>query len=334
MRWERFKAGKSGISSDMYTLLAGRAMMKEPAVRELTGTVPLRFSSDGSELLDWHIKGASGGVGKPKKSWFKETNVTLGNGQSSGPFVGTSNWTVSNVGPFIPAGEAEPQWLRSYYSATINSGGKYYGVDDRPEIYSSCQYKLTLGAGSYKLVFEAADYGADWQSDFLSRWSGYGSPVIRLMKSDNTSVVRKVLDLSSYYGTTYVHEEYAFTLTETTDLGLYFLGLGDRIFPRFMIVDSDTVAVPFSVTYLGVVFSGVTCWEPFRALLPVTVTGGGQTNTVNIDLGDSLLYENDTVTFTSAGNHIPTYTGANVLDADSAVKPSEVYIKYMGYETY
>ena len=329
---EILTAGKTGLAGDLFTELEGRAFFGSAVgERELTGVVPLRFNSDGTSLLDWHIKGAAGGVGKPRKNYLAQTSVSLNNGHASGSYSGTASWTVSSGGPYIPEDEMSPQWLVSAYSANISYGGRTYGIDDRSETYANSQYKLTLGAGSYKLIFEAVEYAGEWPSDCLSRWSGYGSPVIKLMKSDDTQLLRRVINTAEYQDMTFVHEEYAFTLSESTDLGLYFLGMGTRILPRFMIVDSSTVTEPFSVMYMGTVFSGNTCWEPYHAVLPLTVTAGGQTSTVTIDLGTSLLYENDTLTFTGTGIQIPTYSGANVLDVDSAVKPSEVYIKYIGW---
>ena len=186
---------------------------------------------------------------------------------------------------------------------------------------------------------EAFDHSGQWLSDKLSQYppsSGWrGTPVIALLKPDSQVILQSQFDRTLYQGDTFVHLEYPFTLAEDMEVGLFFQGLGHNIaseefIPRFMVVDADTVAEPFSVTVSGNTYEGVSCWDTPHAILPVTVSCGGQTTTVDIDLGDSLLYENDTITFTGTGTTVPTYRGRNVLDADSYVMPSEVTVRYMG----
>lgn len=339
-------AGKTGQADDKYTLLLGKALFGSSAVteKELTGTVPLSFNSNGVPLIDWHIKGAVGGVGKYSFNYLKQEPVTLPNGQpSDSQYAGTVSYRFANEGPVIPDGGAysasKQQWLNSVYSKNIIIGGNTIGVDDRIMNYSNCPYRFRLEAGSYKLIMEAFDHSGQWLSDRLSRYPSSDSwraqPLIALLKPNDEVILQKQFDRSLYQGDRFVHLEYGFTLSESLEVGLFFLSMGhdiasEEFAPRFMVVDSDTVAQPFSVMYGNQTFQGVSCWDTPHAVLPVTVSCGGQTTTVDFDLGDSLLYENDTLTFTGTGTTIPTYSGNNVLDTDSAVDPSEVYIKYMG----
>lgn len=340
------KAGKAGLADDKYTLLLGRKFFpkSEPGIRELTGVPPLSFNSDGTSLLDWHIKGAAGGVGKYTFNYLKQSAVSISNGQPSGSeYAGTISYSFARTGPSIPSGASysanREQWLGSAYSKTITVSGNVLGIDDRQIGYDTCQYRFRLDAGSYKLIMEAFDHSGQWLSDRLTKYTSSasyrGTPVIALVKPNGQTLLSEQFDRSLYQGDNFVHLEYSFTITEPMEIGLFFDGMGHNIsteefMPRFMVVDSDTVAQPFSITYATRVYEGVSCWDAPHAILPVRVSSGGQVTTVDISLGRSMLYENDEITFTGTSVTIPTYSGRNVLDVDSWVKPSEVYIKYMG----
>lgn len=343
---EILRAGKAGLADDKYTLMLGKSLFGSSGSgeRTLTGTLPLSFISDGEPLLDWQIKGASGGVGKYEFNYLRQEPVTVDNGQPAGTqYAGTVSYNYAVSGPAIPSGgafvPAHEQWMVSSYSKIITIGSNRMGVDDRAVSYSNCQYRFRLSAGSYKLVMEAIDHSGQWLSDKLSHYPSAsnwrGTPVIALLKPDSQVVLQSEFDRTLYQGDTFIHIEYPFTVTGDIELGLFFQGLGHNIsseefIPRFMVVDSDTVAEPFSVTVSTRTYEGVSCWDTPHAILPVTVSCGGQTTTVDIDLGGSLLYENDTVTFTGTGTTVPTYRGRNVLDADSYVMPSEVTVRYTG----
>ena len=67
--------------------------------------------------------------------------------------------------------------------------------------------------------------------------------------------------------------------------------------------------------------------------LPVRVTGrdssGEVTRTVNIPL-QAPLGSGETLTKTGTGIVLPTFVGKNIIDTDTAIPPSEVYIRYIG----
>ena len=298
-------------------------------VHEKVARPPFSFLSNGSNLLDWYIKGAAGGVGDRGINYLKQASVSVNNGYTSGPYVGNVDTTFNSDNlPYIPDNTNSSQWLKTTCTMTVSAPGQItVGVDDRPTIYNNTQYKLTLPAGSYKLIFEGLDQSTYWNTIRLSRFSHpyYNNPIWTLLDDSNNKLVDVTLDRSQYYGTEWLHLEYPFTLTEETNVGLFFLGMDFK--NRFMIVDSDVVAEPFEVEYYHYTITGDTCWQPYKITIPVTVSSGGQSQTVEINV-DAPLEANDYITKTQAAVNIPTYDGTNTITVGSAVNPTEMYIKY------
>ena len=307
---------------------------------ERRGQPPLLFPSDGSNLLDWSITGAIGGVGNYNGNYLKQAPVTLPNGQTPGTqYAGDISYRFATYGPSIPSGTFvadEQQWLQSSYSKIITIGSNRMGVDDRAVSYDNCQYKCSLGAGSYKLIMEAFDHSGQWLSDQLSQYPSSdnwrGVPKIAILDSNNNTIVEEDFDRTLYQGSNYIHLEFPFTLSESKEVGLFFRGMGHRIsseefLPRFMIVDSDTIAEEFSATYGSITYQGVSCWKPFECTIPIIISSGNQSQTININI-DAPLGQSDTISKTSTGIDIPTYSGKNRIDVNTTVTPSEVYIKF------
>lgn len=65
-------------------------------------------------------------------------------------------------------------------------------------------------------------------------------------------------------------------------------------------------------------------YEPYGYKIQITCGGV----TTDIYIGDSPLYDGDTISMTDTGIEIPTTYGNNVLTVDTTVQPSNVYIKY------
>ena len=148
-------------------------------VREYNGSTPVRLNSDGTNIIDWSITGKAGGVGVKSHNYLDTRSaVTVSNGQPAGTqYAGTISCYPDDASPAIPPGTPATkdyqQWLTTSYSVTIHRGWTDYHVDDRPETYEYCQYKVTLEPGSYKFIFEAHDHAeGDWRSDYLTRWGG------------------------------------------------------------------------------------------------------------------------------------------------------------------
>lgn len=311
-----------------------------PKIKEITGVPPITFYAEGDPLIDWHIRGAAGGVGKCGLNKLKQEPIAIPNGQPEGTqYAGTVSYAYAVSGPSIPGGgtfvSAHEQWLVSTYSKIIQISSKRMGVDDRPMTYDNCQYRFRLSAGSYKLVMEAIDHSGQWLSDRLSRYAQAddwrGTPIIALLSPDSEVVIEEEFDRSLYQGDTFIHIEYPFTITENIEIGLWFRGIGhdissEEFIPRFMVVPPDTVAEPFSVTVGSRTYEGVSCWEPYKLTLPILISSGTQSAEVVIDI-DSPLGISDVISMTSSGEAIPTYSGLNTISIDSEVTPSEMYIK-------
>lgn len=65
-------------------------------------------------------------------------------------------------------------------------------------------------------------------------------------------------------------------------------------------------------------------YEIFGYKIPITCGGV----TTDIYIGDSPLYDGDTISMTDTGIEIPTVYGNNVLTVDTTVQPSNIYIEY------
>lgn len=98
-----------------------------------------------------------------------------------------------------------------------------------------------------------------------------------------------------------------------------------------------TFTTPFNVAYIRfngnmasadeiMLNTGSTAlpYEPYGYKIPITCGGV----TTDIYIGDSPLYDGDTISMTDTGIEIPTAYGNNVLTVDTTVQPSNVYIEY------
>lgn len=86
------------------------------------------------------------------------------------------------------------------------------------------------------------------------------------------------------------------------------------------------VSTPDVTNYNVMLNTGSTAqpYEPYGYKIPITCGGV----TTDIYIGDSPLYDGDTIGMTDTGIEIPTAYGNNVLTVDTTVQPSNVYIEY------
>ena len=209
----------------------------------------------------------------------------------------------------------------------------YTYLDSRPATYEFCSYYADLQPGHYKVIAEG--YGKNWGYTYMRNpdMSRDQTPYMALIAEDNTEIIpRRMIfqDTSSPFH----HEEYEFTISEPTKVGLYFKAINLARYDygnytRFMIVDYDVVAEPFTVDISGgETLSGVTCWEYYHHTIPITLSCGDETTTINYTTIDS-LGQDEYIDMLNTGIDIPTYAGANIIEVETDVKPS-VYIKYKG----
>lgn len=353
MLYERLKARKTGMADDLFT----RLFTCKIAERERTGALPLRFFSNGTSLLDWRIKGAAGGVGrvgtnklnyKPIADGELTNNVnpekypdvfgyiyTNSGGGSAG--VMNNNTSIPNG---TPVGADHQRW----YSITAPYNDYWRRINDyRTKEYRWCNWTGHLEAGTYKLIAECANpyeypLPQDNPDPTMTDSKGYYALI-----DENDNVLAEVLWDEFFDGSSsapkWTRKETVFTVSQAVNVGVLSKMYTIRreantdVSWRFMIVPADTPVSQFSVTLPitgDPVISGVTCWEPYKITLPLTVRCREQSTAVSIDLGDTFLGENDTVSFTSSHTTVPTYNGTSIITADTDIQPSEMYIKYIG----
>lgn len=75
------------------------------AVKEKTGTPPMKFYTVDTSLLDWVINGAAGGVGKLGKNYLKPRLEAIPNG-AAGTWLSDGTFTNANTGFSFNSGEA------------------------------------------------------------------------------------------------------------------------------------------------------------------------------------------------------------------------------------
>lgn len=315
---------------------------------EITSILPIVFDSDGTDLIDWSITGTVGGVGQIGINLLRQREYALSDGlsndsadQTKRQNIAISFYRGAPVPPNSTDTAAYQQWMIARTSY-IGDDRTDYTADDRPCDYQHCQFFGRLKAGSYKLVCEYyRDSGYPW----LLRNHDNENPYIALLTEDNVLLVKKsmnqayapvvqdpLFDGYDSYRHDFYHEEYPFTVSSDTSVGFIskiYPEYNSNVFTRFQIVSSDVTAEPFNNSQYEI--SGVTCWEPFRILLPITVmsAGGGITN-INIPL-DDYLGAGDTVSLMSTGITIPTFYGRNTLTCDTDIQPT-VYIKFSELE--
>lgn len=219
---------------------------------------------------------------------------------------------------------------------TVVNGYNYYNtsfsgsdaLDSRPATFDYCAYYADLKAGHYKVVCECYGTKDTWKSSHIYNDI---TPYIALISENNAQIIPKTRIFQG--AGKWHHEEYDFTLTADTKVGLYFKAVkiyGTVGAVRFGIFDYDTPNVQFTVQDGQGTLSGVTCWEPYHYEIPLTVRSGNNSTTVTIDAGTFPLSENDTIDFATAHVTVPTYSGKNIITADTETQPSEMYVKYKG----
>ena len=209
------------------------------------------------------------------------------------------------------------QWtlVTGYNRFWMNTTSWYQYIDSRPATYEYCAYYADLKAGHYKVVAECYGSASDWG---VSHIYNDQTPYMALISEDNTQIIAK---RSIFQGSgKWHHEEYEFTITSDTKVGLYFKAINkpDKYnVVRFGIFDYDTPNVQFTVHDGNGTLSGVSCWEPYKVELPITVqSSSGDTTTVNVDLCADYIYPGRTVTSSMSPTVIPTYYGRNVITCD------------------
>lgn len=259
--------------------------------------------------------------------------------------VGSVNtlWSQPENLKSIPGNQTPNRNIEQW--TTMNSSRRYWEsstvctyLDSRPATYEFCSYYADLQPGRYKVIAEG--YGKNWGYTYMRNtdMSRDQTPYMALIAENDDVIIPRTMifqDTSLQFH----HEEYEFTISVPTKVGLYFKAINLARYDygnctRFMIVDYDVQAEPFTVDISGGgTLSGETCWEPYRYTLPVIVSNYNysQFRKVEFDLGTSPLGANDTIDFATTHIPIPTFIGKNKITVDTEITP-EIYLKYRRYE--
>lgn len=250
---------------------------------------------------------------------------------STGRGVRTVSINYVDTGlPAIPEGNSttseSAQWCRMIASEnfyTLQSGNT--PIDCRAESYENCSAFAELDIGRYKVIAEAIISDATGLSTELL---DDNTPYFMLLDNHNNKIISKTQIFQN--SQLWYHEEYEFTLSDKTKLGLFFKAYFNQnlAFVRFMIVDYNTTAEAFDISSDYGQITGFSCWTPYSITLPIIISGESESTTITVNLGTDFLYDNDIISYTSTGINLPTYIGENIISVDSKIPPSEIFIQY------
>lgn len=124
--FDLMKCAKTGIASDDMTdfdnAKALALLESKFPVNTITGVPPLSFKSDGTELTDWSITGASGGVGDATANLFNEVYPNLNTTIKYIPIqVGDGTFTLSTD----IEGTLKSDCCLFFLAGNVDSGANY-----------------------------------------------------------------------------------------------------------------------------------------------------------------------------------------------------------------
>lgn len=368
--YEILKASKTGIAPDMWTALAGKNWGGKDSgaeVKELTGIPPLSFTADGTPLLDYLISGNMSQTGtptpqnpiQPSECGDKTANlfdISVIQTEGTANYYLTEDGTeTSGVGWFItqyipvngdniiisgPAGtnpsicayDENKQYLRG---KKYNGSNATISIQDAKFVRFSLvptsepHQKAMLNYGTTILPFEPYGYKIPISS------GGTTTPVylgevettrkiykMRLTNPSNTTETpngyRLAFSISSHRAPSY--QSGGGICNITTWNGDYniigFVASNQKVFITQNIAEWATK-------------EGAVAWLDEHEVYIWYVLATEETGIVNEPLMKIGEYA-DSLTATQAGVEIPTNNGSTTIDVETAVKPSEIYIKYKG----
>jgi hypothetical protein len=322
-----------------------------PTEHEYTGAVPYTFTADGSPLISWRISGNTTQSGTPTpdspitpQGCGERTENLFDKDKQAGNIYVTETATRYGVeipveaGVYTIVGGTNRMFVKEKYGTT-------YGT----ALDTSAQRIITLPQNGYILIYAARAEDYTVSNIMLNTGSTafpyepYGYKI--LISSANTTTPVYLGEVQ----TTRKIKKVVFDGTESWQAGTENF---------YRIIDSFGEGIPYSsvicthaqhstINNNGKAlvikisdFSPISSVTDFKAYLsaqyaagtPVTVwyvLAEPETGIVNeplMKIGDYA----DTISMEQAGVQIPTLNGQTVIDVDTTLKPSEVYIKYQG----
>lgn len=295
--YEILKTSKTGIAPDLWTRLAAEKMAGDSEkVRELTGELPLTFTANGKPLIDYTIYGnmtQSSECGERTRNLFDKDNVVFSGfypHADTGAVVNTSSGKFLSI--IVPC-EPNTSYTWSFDRIVADLRNRVAGYSAYPTVGMACTF-------------------LDRETD---------SP------SGSTRTVQK------------------FTTTANTHwLILMVTGTGQT---------AETLTEDVAENAQLEISTEMTSYEPYGYKIPISVNG--QTNNIYIgseplrkavdgsEAADTLNYSTQQLIrrVDSSGNalaepiaenaelpELPSSNGTTVIDAETALKPSKIYVKY------
>lgn len=336
-----------------------------PEVREYTGAVPVTITADGSPLLDYLITGNTTQSGTPtpdnpimpqgtgertENLWDEEypnisetiRYIPLYVGEGSFTLSTTTPYTAGVANVFLLSGNVSSgastlnngAWLNHKVTAQSDDGYVTIAYRHYTGTTSPVDFQTMLNTGSTPLPYEPYGYK-------IPILSANTTTPVYLGEVETTRRIKKLVltgqetgwlkndsialnnayyrNISGYYRYNGLCSHYAIVDDVRAETGIYF---GGNI--NFLTLLSDEIdTVDKWKTFLQ---------QQYAAGTPVTiwyVLATPETGIVNQPIRKIGNYA-DTLSKEQAGANIPTNNGSTTVDVDTTVKPSEVYIKYMG----
>lgn len=221
---------------------------KDKGSNAITGVPPLTFVSNGENLVNYRIYGATGGVGDRTENLFdKDSESVAGFINGSGAIATISDYPISTY---------------DYINVLPNT---YY---------------------SYKAFIAANPNESTQKTIRVSCYTSNKAFISRYFEINNGLTKKAIITPNNCF---YVR-----------------LSIDDNL----------------ENVMLWKAFSDVSVYEPYGYKIPI-VCGGEITN---IYIGDSKLYDGDTISYSDTGVEIPTINGINTLTVNTAVQPTKVSI--------
>ena len=295
--YEILKTKKTGIAPDLWTRLAADKMAGDSEkVRELTGELPLTFTANGKPLIDYTIYGnmtQSKECGERTKNLFDKDNVVFSGFYPHADTGAVVNTTSGKLLSIIVPCEPNTSYTWSFDRIVADLRNRVAGYSAYPTVGMACTF-------------------LDKEPD---------------PQSGSTRAIQK------------------FTTTANTHwLILMVTGTGQT---------AETLTEDVAENAQLEIGTEMTSYEPYGYKIPISVNG--QTNNIYIgseplrkavdgsDAADTLNYSTQQLIrrVDSSGNalaepiaenaelpELPSNNGTTVIDAETVLKPSKIYVKY------
>lgn len=341
----------------------------EPTEHEYTGIVPYTFKANGESLIDWSIYGNTvqsatptpqnpimpNGTGERTRNLFDMSTVENGKGIA---MDGSITNYVRRCSTVTPIDVSTYDNVTLSFTATLSRTRVIYALFNdstlltrQTAIFSGTTIDVSSGNKLYICFYDTADTETIQKSDLSNVMLNTGSTALPyepygykldILSGDTTTPV--------YIGeveSTRRIKKYEFTGSETWSAGTenYYSFIpqtyGDGVPYSAIIcshcsnatINNTGEAVYFKKTDFPDITTGEElkqyCSDQYAAGTPVTVwyvLAEPETGIIN----EPLMKIGDYADEVSNVATIPTNNGSTTIDVDTAVKPSEVYIKYKG----